>query len=185
MAITCALLTIFSLSDSRSSVDVVCKGWGAGVGGSASDAAETLSNGIKDKGIVPKGVGVGGGTVSRVRHANTGGLRLVGEQFIPWSVELIRIIVESYKKENIIANRRDYIAVNLEKLRKDRSNITSFLQIVACCNLSINKSQVKKIHLRIAEYAFRAYTKQQNNDEFNKIKALANDKMNLTFRTVV
>ena len=41
------------------------------------------------------------------------------------------------------------------------------------------------MHLRIAEYAFCAYTKQQNNDEFNKFKALASDKTNLAFRTVV
>ena len=84
---------------------------------------------------------------------------MVGKQFVPWSVELMRFIVESYKKENIIANRRDYIAVNLEKLRKDRSNITSFRKIVVCCNLSIDDSQLEKIHLRIAEHAFRAYTK--------------------------
>ena len=37
----------------------------------------------------------------------------------------------------------------------------------------------------MAEYAFRAYTKQRNNDEFNKVKALASDKTNLAFRTVV
>ena len=37
----------------------------------------------------------------------------------------------------------------------------------------------------MAEYAFRSYTKQQNNNEFNKIKALASDKTNLAFRAAV
>ena len=52
-------------------------------------------------------------------------------------------------------------------------------------HLSIDDGQLKNIHLRIAECAFRAYTTQQNNDEFNKVKALASDKRNLACRTVV
>ena len=52
-------------------------------------------------------------------------------------------------------------------------------------HLSIDDGQLKNIHLRIAEYAFRAYTKQRNNDEFNKVKALASDKTNLAFGTIV
>jgi len=94
--------------------------------------------------------------------------------------------MESYSDENIAMNRREYIAISLTKLRNDKVLFAKFKEIIDKQNLDFsNDTLLEKIHLRIAEYAFRAYTKQKNNDKFNKIKALASDKTNLAFRTQV
>ena len=93
----------------------------------------------------------------------------------------MRFIVDSYKRENIVQDCRYYIAVNLRKLRDDRTIFSLFLEIVKRNDLSVETNLLEKIHLRMAEYAFRSYTKQRNNNEFNKIKALASDKTNLSF----
>jgi len=117
----------------------------------------------------------------QLQHSNTGGKHLVSLKFIPWSIELMRFIIDSYRKENIVANRREYIAMNLTKLRKDETILLQFKQIVTSLNISIDDKLLSSIHLRIAEYAFRAYTKQRNNDEFNKVKALASESQILLF----
>ena len=52
-------------------------------------------------------------------------------------------------------------------------------------SISIDVKMLEKVHLRVAEFTFRAYTKRKNNDTFNGIKELASDKSNLAFRTIV
>jgi len=122
----------------------------------------------------------------QIEFANSGGLHLIQPDLIPWSIDLLKFIMESYLDENITMNRREYIAVSLTKLRNDKVLFAKFKEIIDKQNLGFsNDTLLEKIHLRIAEYAFRAYTKQKNNDKFNKIKALASDKTNLAFRTQV
>ena len=120
-----------------------------------------------------------------LQHCNTGGLHLIPPNLIPWAIELFRFIVNSYRKGNIVENRREYIAVSLNKLRKDDTIFKAFKQVIQGTNTSIDDRLLSKVHSRIAEYAFRAFTKQKNNAEFNQIKAVASDKSNLNFRTVV
>ena len=60
-----------------------------------------------------------------------------------------------------------------------------FLQIARACNLSFDEAEMEKVHRRIAEFTFWAYTRVRNNEVFNKIKALASDKTNVAFRTAV
>jgi hypothetical protein len=67
-----------------------------------------------------------------LQFSNMGGLYLIPPDFIPWSVELMRFIVDSYKKENIVENRSEYIAINLDNLRKNTPIFASFKQIVLC-----------------------------------------------------
>jgi hypothetical protein len=123
---------------------------------------------------------------SEIEWANSGGLHLVHLDFVPWSIELLKFIADCYKKENIVINRREYIALSLTKLRNDKALFAMFKKFVDEQGICLkDPSLLEKIHLRIAEYAFRAYTKQRNNAEFNKIKAMASDKTNLSFRTIV
>ena len=51
--------------------------------------------------------------------------------------------------------------------------------------IAISNPDLKKIYLRIAEYAFRAYTRAENNKQVNGVKALASDKTNIAFRTQI
>ena len=120
-----------------------------------------------------------------LQHANTGGYHLVALTFIPWSVELMRFIVDSYGGGHIVTNRREYIAVNLAKLKNVKVVFQQFKTIVGSLGIVIDDALLSSIHLRIALFAFRAYTKQRNNSEFNKPKALASDTTNLAFRTQV
>ena len=94
-------------------------------------------------------------------------------------------IVNSYKKENIVENRREYIAISLHNLRTSTFHFEAFKQVFQGMNIAADSTLLEKVHLRIAEYAFRAYTKQKNNHDFNKVKALASDKTNLCFRTII
>ena len=80
---------------------------------------------------------------------------------------------------------RKYISRNLTKLREDETIFEIFESIVMQLDLGIEQTDLKKIHLRTAEYAFRAYTKQRNNDKCNKIKALLSDKTNLALQRVI
>ncbi len=82
-------------------------------------------------------------------------------------------------------HRRDYIAVSLDNLQKNEAIFNQFQQVVSGMNIKIDKGLLSKIHMRMAKYAFRAYTKQKNNAEFNKVKELASDATNLSFRTVI
>ena len=68
-------------------------------------------------------------------------------------------------------------------MRKDKTVFQHFKQLVG--DTTIDEDKLSKIHLRIAEFSFRAYTKFKNNTEFNKIKALASDQTNVAFRTQV
>ena len=120
-----------------------------------------------------------------LQFCNMGGLHLIPSPFMPWSVELFRFIVDSYKKENIMENRGEYIATSLSKLRKNDTIVAAFKQIIRDENIITDEAIAEKIHLRIAEFAFRAYTKQKNNREFNKIKTLASDMTNVSFCTSV
>ena len=120
-----------------------------------------------------------------LQHCNTGGLHLIPEPLIPWSIELMRFIIDSYADEKIIVNRGEYIAVSLLNLRKDNSIYTLFSKIIEQMSISIDVKMLEKVHLRVAEFTFRAYTKRKNNDTFNGIKELASDKSNLAFRTIV
>lgn len=120
-----------------------------------------------------------------LQHCNKGGLHLVSLPFVPWALALQKIIANCYKRENILVNRREYIAVSLDKVRKNKDLFESFKKIVQRHDISVSKALLKKIHLRAAEYACRAYTKRRNNGEFNGMKQLASDNTNLAFRTQV
>ena len=70
-------------------------------------------------------------------------------------------------------------------MRKEKTIIASFKKIIEQMGISIDVKLLERVHLRMAEYTFRSYTKRKNNDTFNGVKELASDKTNLAFRTIV
>ena len=81
-------------------------------------------------------------------------------------------------------NRGEYIAISLLNLRKEKTIIASFKKIIEQMGISIDVKLLERVHLRMAEYTFRSYTKRKNRDTFNGVKELASDKTNLVFRTL-
>jgi hypothetical protein len=120
-----------------------------------------------------------------IEFANLGALHLVSQEFIPWAIELFKFIALGYRPENILMNRREYIVKHLAKLKKETFLYDQFRQVVTSLGITVNAQVLEAVHTRIAEYSFRAYTKQINNEDFNKIKTLASDKTNLAFRIQV
>jgi len=98
---------------------------------------------------------------------------------------LLRFIIDSYEDEKIIVNRGECIAVSLLNFRKDNTVYTLFLKIIEQMSISIDVKMLEKVHLRVAKYTLRAYTKRKNNDNFNGVKEMASDKTSLAFLTIV
>lgn len=82
-------------------------------------------------------------------------------------------------------NRREYIVKHLASMSKNTHLFDQFQQIVNTQGLFVDERILRAVHTRVSEYAFRAYTKRINNEDFNKIKTLASDKTNLAFRIEV
>ena len=85
---------------------------------------------------------------------------MISEPLIPWSIELLRFIVDSYAEEKLFVNRGEYIAVSLLNLRKDNRIFKLFSKIIEQMSISIDVQVLEKVHLRVAEYAFQAYTEE-------------------------
>lgn len=122
---------------------------------------------------------------SRIKYSNMGGLYLIEQQFIPWAITLLKFIIQGYHREGK-QDHKNIIANHLMDLRKDTTIINQFKQILKeTSDVTFDLTLVEKIHLRIAEFTFRAYTKRNHNDKYNPIKTMASDKTNLAFRTEV
>ena len=119
-----------------------------------------------------------------LQHRNKGGLHLVPPNFMPWAIDLMKFIDECYTDEKIILNRCEFIAISLDRLRKDDAHYNAFSRKVRE-SVGIADPLLRKIHLRIAEFAFRTYTKEKNDETFNGVKKMASDVTNVTFRTQV
>ena len=120
-------------------------------------------------------------------HRNTGGLHLISLKFMPWAIKLMSFIINSYTDDHINTNRKEYIAVVLTKLKKDDTFLRHFKSIALTLEgvVQIEDKQMSAIHLRIALYSCRAYSKQRHNARFNSCKTKASDYTNLAFRTQI
>ena len=101
--------------------------------------------------------------------------------FVQWVLDLIKFIANCYNDEKIITNRCEFIAVSLQKLRNDGDNFDAFGRVFRATSIAISDADLRKIYLKIAEFAFRSYTKEENNRRFNSVKAIATDKSNIDF----
>ena len=97
----------------------------------------------------------------------------------------MKFIISCYKDKKIVVNRGDFIVVSLQKLRNNNAMFEAFSGVFRETNIVISNPDLKKIYLRIAKYAFRAYTRAENNKQFNGVRALASGKTNIAFRTQV
>ena len=75
--------------------------------------------------------------------------------------------------------------VSMQNLENNKTHFDAFCQVFRTTRIAISGCDLRKIYLRAAEYAFRAYTREENNRRFNGIKALASDNTNIAFRTQV
>ena len=120
-----------------------------------------------------------------LKLSNIGGLHLVSPKFIAWAIELMKFIITCYDDEKVVLNRGEFIVVSMQKLKNDKVHFDAFAQVFRTTRITIADYDLRKIYLRIAEHAFRAYTKEENNRRFNGIKALASDNTNMAFRAQV
>ena len=120
-----------------------------------------------------------------IKFRNQGGLYLIAKDFFSWAMDLLEFITNGYSQQQFMKNSNDYIAMNLERLRNDESILNQFRQTLAALGVAVDVNIVEAIHLRIAEYVFRAYSKKRNNEEFNPFRQLKSDASNLSFRTQI
>jgi hypothetical protein len=120
-----------------------------------------------------------------VEFANQGGLHLVHLSVIEWAIEVMHFIASSYQGQDITVSPRQYIAVKMASLKNNDSLYKSFNAKLGAANCLIDDETLRKIHTKITLYAFRAFTKRENNRLFNKVKSMASDKSNLAFRPSV
>ena len=73
-----------------------------------------------------------------IKYCNTGGLHLIPQSSIPWSIELLCFIIDSYADDRIMINRGEYIAVSLLNLCKDKTIFASFKKIIEQMGISID-----------------------------------------------
>lgn len=121
--------------------------------------------------------------VPEIKCINENGLHLISTPFMPWAFELLHFIASGYTMENVVSNKTEYIAVNLQKLKANTTIFDTFKQILASLGLEANEKSINAIHLRIALYTFRSYTNYKHGALFNQEKKSADDKSRVDFRT--
>ena len=62
---------------------------------------------------------------------------MITEPLIPWSIELLRFIVDSFAEDKLIVNRGEYIAVSLLNLREENTIFKLFSKIIEQMSISI------------------------------------------------
>ena len=116
---------------------------------------------------------------------NKGKLHLIHPTFIHWSSTLILFAAKISTKLNMIKYRRNAICVGLHILKNDDVLFQSFklaaLTNGKLCDGVLDDTTFQKIHLFLANYAFKAYTGFRWGDQFKGDKDSSDDATNLAF----
>ena len=104
-----------------------------------------------------------------LQHTNRGGLLLIRETFIPFSIHLMKTCREAAAGRNGYKKHYSWISKGLETVQKDKSLLSQFPKVVLTKMGGLFDQPLCKVFYRqIAEYCLRLFTKYTNNKDFSK-----------------